>query len=191
LIGVPLGIWARRGLHHLKEAGQQVKTGVKPGWGLLLCGFSVGCTGQGIVASTLGLMLKREFGETVDLWGISLGVATLTGLLLAGRWIADLMAPVLGAITDRLGRPISALIFFEMGAFALTGGVWLGGPVALVMGVLLFYINATGVAISLSSEAGSRGSKSLASYVTASDCGSAAGPILGCLVLFWEGLCTL
>ena len=65
LVGVPLGVWARHGLQNVRDTSKQVQVGIKPGWGLLVFGFCIGCVGQGIIASTLGLMLKREFGEGV------------------------------------------------------------------------------------------------------------------------------
>ena len=56
-------------------------------------------------------------------------------------------------------------------------------PVLLIAAVLAFYVTATGVAVVLHAEAGSGGSRRVASYVTASDFGSAAGPNLGWLLL--------
>ena len=186
LVGVPLGVWARHGLQNVRDTSKQVQVGIKPGWGLLVCGFCIGCVGQGIIASTLGLMLKREFGEGVELWdGYVIGVATLTGGLLAVRWGADLLSPILGMITDRLGPSLGALMFFEIGALALGAVVWVGGTVALLLGICLFYVTATGVSVTLVAVAGARGSKALASYVTATDCGAALGPILGWLAPQW------
>jgi hypothetical protein len=49
----------------------------------------------------------------------------------------------------------------------------------LVICVLLFFACGVGLTVVMISESGTRGTRSLASYVTASDFGSATGPMLG------------
>jgi MFS family permease len=180
LLCVPLGPWSRRGLPRTRPPDRSASESISRG--LLVCGFASGCVGQGLIAATLGAILGARLGD-VDL-GFGLGVASLTGLLLASRWVADLLAPILGHIADRVGRRRSGAVYFAAGAgvlgLAATPQI---SPALMIGAVLAFYVTATGVAVVLQAEAGSGGSRRVASYVTASDFGSAAGPNLGWLLL--------
>ena len=96
------------------------------------------------------------------------------------RWVSDLAgAPLLGYLSDVLGRRGSASAYFAIGALALGVGTTMSGLIALVAVVLTFFLCAVGVTVVLMAEAGSRGPRTVASYVTAADVGSAVGPILG------------
>ena len=181
LLSVPLGPLSRRSLPSRQEAASadHRAVGQASSWPLLLCGLVVGCVGQGILASTLGFMLRGEVGAGAQIGGISIGVATLTGMKLASRWIADLSAPLMGALTDRVGVRAGAFCYFCLGGASLLCATVMPGAGALVGGILLFYVCATGVGVTLSAQAGLRGPQAVASYVTASDLGSAIGPNLG------------
>ncbi|MFP6588980.1 MAG: MFS transporter [Candidatus Latescibacterota bacterium] len=180
LLCVPLGPWSRRGLPPTRPP--HISASEPNSRGLLVCGFASGCVGQGLIAATLGAVLSARLGD-VDL-GFGLGVASLTGMLLASRWVADLLAPILGHVADRVGRRRSGTVYFVAGALVLgLAAVPQISPVLLIAAVLAFYVTATGVAVVLHAEAGSGGSRRVASYVTASDFGSAAGPNLGWLLL--------
>ena len=61
-------------------------------------------------------MIYDKVGDQLTVAGVAIGVATLTGLLLASRWIADLAAPLMGAVSDKVGRRRGALVFFLLGA---------------------------------------------------------------------------
>jgi MFS family permease len=182
LVCVPLGPLSRAGLPRTRPSDTQSSGPIKPG--LLVCGFASGCVGQGLIAATLGAVLGARLGD-VDLGGaLGLGVASLTGVLLASRWVADLLAPVLGHIADRVGRRRSGAVYFAAGAAVLALAAAPQVPTSvMVLAILAFYVTATGVAVVLQAEAGSGGSRRVASYVTASDFGSAAGPNLGWLLL--------
>lgn len=178
LLGAPLGWLSRKDLPH--QDYTRSGTGLRWSPELLFCGFVVGSVGPGMMMSTLGLVLKETVGESLVVFGLVIGVATLNGLLLAGRWITDALgAPMLGAVSDKLGRRWSAMVYFGIGALALFCGVWVSHLWALVICVLVFFACGVGVSVVLVSEAGLRGSRSVASYVTASDFGSATGPMLG------------
>jgi MFS family permease len=182
MLCVPLGPWSRRGLPRTRP--QDTSVSGPTAKGLLFCGFASGCVGQGLIAATLGAVLGAKLGD-VDLGGaLGLGVASLTGLLLASRWIADLLAPVLGHIADRVGRRRTGAVYFIAGAIVLAiASAPQLPPLLMIVAVLAFYVTATGVAVVLQAEAGHGGSRTVASYVTASDLGSAVGPNLGWLIL--------
>lgn len=184
LMGVPLGILSRWRLPHVARGLSGLEA---PAWrdvGLLACGFVVGCVGAGLMMSTLGMVLKASLGNSLTVGGLVIGVATLNGMLLASRWVTDsLCAPVLGALSDRIGRRRGALLFFGLGSLALLTASRMPGTAPLVVLVLLFFACGVGATVVMVSEAGLRGARAVASYVTASDMGSAAGPMLGWMTL--------
>lgn len=182
LLSVPLGPLSRRGLPRSQRSDPTRADGA--GAGLLLCGFASGCVDQGLLAATLGAVLSARFGGGETPLAAGLGVASLTGLLLACRWIADLLAPALGAAADAAGRRRAGALFFAAGAAVLAVAALPSvSSGSMIAAVLLFYLCATGVAVTLNAEAGIGGPRAVASYVTASDFGSAVGPNLGWLAL--------
>ncbi len=185
LFAVVLGGWSRQGLEHVESKGEGTGPGSSAGAGLLCAGFVVGCVGLGGLMSILGLVLKEEVGDSLSVWGMGIGVATLTGALLASRWFADLMAPIMGVFADRIGRSLGGMFFFALGAVMLLILAAAPGVLLLVVGVPVFFICATGATTALTSEAGVRGPRAVAAYVTASDLGSATGPVLGWMAPQW------
>jgi hypothetical protein len=129
--------------------------------------------------STLGLVLAQQVGAGLTGPGFAVGVATLTGALLAGRWVAEMTAPLLGGFSDRLGRRFAALGFLELGGLLLAAAALSSGLLLLAAMVLLFFLCATGANVVLVAEAGVRGDRCVAAYVTAVDLGAACGPVLG------------
>lgn len=180
LLGVPLARLSRRELPQRPSPASQAQDFDAASKGLIACGFIVGCAGPGLMMSMLGMILKETVGSSLSVAGFTVGVATLTGLLLALRWVSDLAgAPLLGHLSDALGRRGSASAYFAVGGLAMAVGTTTSGLVALIVVVLAFFLCAVGVNIVLMAEAGSQGPKAVASYVTASDVGSAIGPIIG------------
>ena len=179
---VPLGPLARRLSPPLRQSTAD-DTARRPNRALLMCGFVSGAVGQGLLASTLGAVIATRQPGGIDFLGFSLGVATLTGLLLSSRWLTDLSAPVFGASVDRWGGRQMGATYFLLGAIALFAAAFSSSVAGLVGSVLLFYASAAGVGVVLHSMAGAGGSRQIARYVTASDLGSAAGPNIGWLVL--------
>ena len=180
LAAVPLGAISRRALTQ-KDEERELGTGESISPGLLGCGFVVGCAGTGLMISTLGVILKETVGSSVSVFGVVIGVATLNGFMLAARWVPELTAaPLLGHLGDRVGRKKSAAIYFLMGSMALVVGStsWARGG-GMILAVLVFFFCAVGATVTLMTEAGSRGSRTVARFVTASDLGSAVGPVLG------------
>lgn len=180
LLGVPLGVASRR-----RAPGKVVPDAItRPqvgGYvGLMACGFVVGSVGAGLMMSTLGSILKASVGDAVTIAGVVIGVATLNGMLLTARWVTDgLTAPMLGAVSDSIGRKRAALIFFGLGTASMAGAATATGPLVMILLVLVFFACGVGATVTMMSEAGTRGSKAVAAYVTASDTGSAVGPVLG------------
>ncbi|HCK08640.1 MAG TPA: hypothetical protein DHW45_02120, partial [Candidatus Latescibacteria bacterium] len=104
----------------------------------------------------------------------------LNGLFLSARWIADFFgAPVLGHVGDRLGRKRATTMLFAIGTVALSISATVDALTAIALAILLFFLCAVGLTTILLAEAGRRGSRATARYVTASDFGAALGPALG------------
>ena len=183
LCGVPLGWLGRRAVPH-QEVNLNKKEGKRWSPELLFCGFVIGCVGPGMMKSTLGVVLKDTVGDSVSVFDVVIGVATLNGLLLATRWITDALgAPLLGAVSDKMGRRRASIVYFIGGMTALFVASLVSHLVLLVICVLVFFTCGVGLTVVMIAESGTRGSRSLASYVTASDFGSASGPMLGWLTL--------
>ncbi len=185
LAAVLPGVVSQRELHHYKSASPQPKTEPqgRNGSALLLCGFIVRCV-TAIIMTTLGLALAEKVGPSIMVAGLIIGVATLNGVLLAGRWLTDsLGAPFLGALADRIGHWRATCVFFVAGGVVLLLAALGSGTVGLIVLVLVFFVCATALAVALAAEAGRTGSRTIASYVTAADIGSATGPLLGWTIL--------
>jgi MFS family permease len=183
LVMVPLGPIARRHGPARRQVTTNPNVSIRPSRALLWCGFVSGAVGQGLLASTLGVVIATRQPDGIEAYGITIGVATLTGLLLASRWLTDLSAPLFGISVDRWGPKRMATIYFIGGGLALVLAAGSASMTGLVSSVVLFYACAAGVGVVLHSMAGAGGATAIARYVTASDLGSAVGPNIGWLVL--------
>jgi predicted MFS family arabinose efflux permease len=184
LLGIPAAIAALKGkprFGSISRSESPVDVEIKRIIPLLFCGLAVGCVGPGIITSTMGYILHNQMGDSVLLGRILIGIATVTGIVLAMRHILNtLAAPLIGALLDRIGHDRGALIFSILGALVLFFTALFTGIIifVIVMTVMVFACS-TALNIAFSAEAGRRGSKTYALYASASDLGSALGPVLG------------
>ena len=179
LLALPLGSFSFSGDVHSEVRDNEKRKVVNAGKGVVFGGFAIGFVGQGALMSTLGLFLTKEIGTGITLGSFFIGVATLTGGLMATRWLADLLAPLLGALSDLWGRRFGSIVFLIVGSCAL-GAAGLEGNLSIrVFCIILFFVCATGASVALVAEAGLRGATAVASYVTAVDLGACAGPLAG------------
>jgi predicted MFS family arabinose efflux permease len=163
---------------------------------LSLRGFIVSLVGAGLVMSTLGYLLRVRVGDSLALGGSVIGVATITGTLLAlHHFIGGVGSPLFGAVVDRVGTRWTQIGAFAMAgasmvALAITGSLWLLFPL-----VVLFFVGAAASRLAVEAQAAVAGPRAYADLVTAMDFGSAAGPLLGWLgieltqstIVFWGG----
>jgi MFS family permease len=179
LFAAPLGFLSQRGLNLIKTTPSNI-TFVRTDLGIMLCGFAIGIVGFGLIVSTLGLILRERVGMSMNLLGHTIGVATLTGMVLSVRWVLDSIgSPLLGAVADRMGRERSIPVLFVLGAMAMTFSSLSFGVLWMIGGVLVVFFCGTLLGITISARAGQQGAKAVASYATAFDLGSALGPLIG------------
>ncbi len=185
LLGTPLGVLSGRwhGAGRIRAENTRRRNGGGTG-ALLACGLVCGCVGPGLVAATLGHILKQRVGESVAVGTVVVGIATLNGLLLAARHAIGLLgSPGLGMLGDRIGHRRGMVAFFSAATVALLAAAWVDALIALVAAVLAFFICMTALQVILSAEAGKCGPKTYASYATTADLGAAIGPLLGWTML--------
>ena len=179
VVSAPLGFLSQKGADHFRKVPLRI-TIMKANLGTMLCGFAVGIVGLGLMMSTLGFLLKEQVGMSMNVFGNTVGVATLTGTVLGIRWI--LIAggsPVLGAIADRIGRKRSIPVLFMIGAGVLGLAGLPFGPFWMICGVLILFCCETLLHTLITAWAGQQGPRFVVSYVTAYDLGAAIGPLLG------------
>ena len=138
----------------------------------------------GAAVATIGLLLYRRYGDTLELGGFSIGIAAVAGLFVATKFAADiLISPIFGDISDRLGRrPVTAVAV----ALTVAGLLLLAFPFPLpilALGAILISVAAAGLYIVLETWAtdlaGSGDWRLLMStFATARDVGSALAPLL-------------
>jgi MFS family permease len=187
LAGFPLGGISQKHTPIVKpeiDPRQRQKDGSVHLHGVLACGFIMGCVGPGLIMSTLGAILEHKMGSSISLGNFLIGVATLNGVLLGGRWILEsLCAPFLGALNDRFGTRLGMVVFFSLGGISLfTCGIT-SHILVLIIFIILYFVSGTSLAAGIAAEAGRSGSRSIALYASALDLGAAIGPVLSWMIL--------
>lgn len=151
----------------------------------------------GIFVSTLGLYLAGLWGESVQVYGRTIGVATLTGLALsANTLISMLFTPLIGSLSDRAGSRwqvvggglLPGIVGFGLLALSLPFSLLLGLPLASITNS-----SNQGLSTALMGDlsGGKRHGRSLGALYTVGDLGSAIGPMLAFAVLPVWGISVL
>jgi MFS family permease len=159
-----------------------------------VCGFANGFVTSGLVTSTLGLLLKTHYGSAIALGGMSIGIASLTGLLLSTRWAVDFgLGPYLGHLSDRLGRHRVILTAFLIGTLALLAFASVAAFIPLSLAAVAIFISSTALSAALDASLGDLASpgeraRTIGRYATFTDLGAACGPLLGYALGVWLGL---
>ena len=179
------------------QAHPQAQPQTRPGRVYILhfLGFIFGFIMNGVVVGTLALLVLQRYGESVGLFGTVLGAATLSGLLLGVRWVAEIAwGPLAGAVGDRVGAERAVLVSAAAMAAGLAGLAWASGPHLLILLETGVFVAGVTLSACLDSVVGrvaigtNRVNKVMSLYVTAQDLGSALGPLVGYLVGVGVGL---
>lgn len=139
----------------------------------------------GLVSSTLGYLLQQRFGMSANIGSVTIGMASLTGILLGGRGFLDLaIAPLAGSLSDRWGR--HRLVLMALPAGALLVGLYSLMHILVAITVITFLVflcsitlNVTFNAIAGDIAPPDKRSMFLSLFVTFQDLGAALGPLLG------------
>lgn len=143
----------------------------------------------GLASATLGYMLKTRFGPTPDVWVWSIGIASLTGLLLSSRGFLDLgFAPVAGYLADRWGRHRMIVGAMPLGVVMVAVLALSPSLAFVVVVIVLLFASGTTLNVAFNALAGDiapadKRSTYLSLFVTCQDLGAAIGPLLG----YWIG----
>ena len=148
--------------------------------------FASSFAGRGVLRSTLGLLLKQRFGMSVQMGPFLLGIASLTGLLLAGNsLLLAASSPLAGSFSDRIGDRWLVILLgllINAGGFLILAGSQGGG--AILLGILITALGSGMVIAALMAAVGDlapsgRGGLVMGGFAMANDLGGTAGPLVG------------
>jgi len=139
----------------------------------------------GLFISTAGYLVRTVAGDGATLLGAVIGVGTLTGLLVATRFVADLgLSTVFGHLSDRIGRP--RVIIVAQGTAAVAMAIVAMSPTLAVAIPMFAVVFTAGTALTIALNASAAeiappGMRAviLGRYTTWADIGSGSGPIIG------------
>jgi MFS family permease len=150
---------------------------------------------NGVVMSTVSLYRSQVFGETVDLGGVAVGVASVGGMLLAMRSVAGMASgPLSGYLSDRAGDrwPVVRLgtVVGAFGLLALAGwtSIWVVVVAVLFISASSATLMTAVVALTGDLTAGGDQGAAMGGLAAAGDLGSATGPLLAYGLLSLVGL---
>ena len=148
----------------------------------------------GVTGAVLSLLLQERVGATLSLGAVLLPIASLTGIIAAGKdTLSFLAAPLSGRLSDWLGNRwtliIAALI---LGFFALLLTA-VGQGIMVVVGILMGAVTTSILQTQVTALAGdySRANQQgriLGIFNTVGDMGSAGGPLLAFALINPDGL---
>jgi MFS family permease len=153
-------------------------------WGVYGGAILTGMVGSPLVLATLGLLLVERHGESIPVFGLVVGAATLNGAFLGLRFsIQPVWAPLAGHLSDRFGR----LRFATLMGLVTIAGMWAlsfpGGLGWTFAGAAVAFIGGPALRVSSDALAGDAAppearARFLGWYSNATDLGSALGPLL-------------
>ena len=177
LLAIPIGVKARLPSRpmFIRTAMPTSKTMGKLGLYPVI-GFALGVVGPGLVMASLGAVLLDRLGTTTA----TISAATLTGTVLAVRYVLDsLAAPWLGGLSDRFGIRSTVVGFMAIGGAALILAASANNIFLVVVLTILFFAMGTALQAGVTGAVSQLGSGHFRYYITAMDFGAACGPLLG------------
>ena len=141
----------------------------------------------GVLAATMGLLVQDWLSSA----GLTLGVATLTGALMAGRTLLSMVAaPLAGAASDRLGSRWGVAGWgLAIGVIGMALVAW-GSPMAILAGVSLGAVAGGSIQALVTALTGdlvsqAQRGRAIGLLHTAGDLGSAIGPPAAYALIPW------
>lgn len=151
-------------------------------------GFVNSFANRGLVVASISYVLQKRIGAESHIFGMGVGIATLSGMVLASRWLCTfLFSPLVGHLSDRHGRRRILLLSFFMEAVALLAIGLVPLPLWTVVGAVgMFFAGSVTETVLSATVADIAGTGDVAAkmsvFATFDDMGAAAGPLLGYLV---------
>ncbi len=150
--------------------------------------FGAAFAANGLVIATISPFLADLYGEKATIFGVSIGIVTLAGLLVGVRWFGDLILSVpMGHLSDVWGRRRTVMTgsVLTLAAMLVVGLATQAEVIVAALPLLL--ITGSLLAVALDASAGDAvpdeaRAGSMARYATWLDMGSAMGPIAGLLI---------
>ncbi len=137
-----------------------------------------------ILIATASLFLAERFGGRAGGVLLGLEVGALAGIVLGTRWFSDLfLGAVMGALSDRVGRIRLTVLLISLLSLGLVVMLWASSLLS-ILALLAVLIISTGVNVVLDAYANQLALVTpqpelfVGAYATASDFGSAFGPLL-------------
>ncbi len=141
----------------------------------------------GVLTATMALLVQDRLPST----GLTLGVATLTGVLMAGRtFLSTISAPLAGTLSDRLGDRWKVMAGgLIVGMASMTLIAW-GTPAAILAGISLGAVTGGSVQALVTALTGdvvnqAQRGRAIGLLHTVGDLGSALGPLVAYALLPW------
>ena len=141
----------------------------------------------GVLAATMALLVQDWLSST----SLTLGVATLTGVLMAGRTLLSMVAaPVAGTASDRLGSRWGVVGWgLAIGIVGMALVAW-GAPIAILAGVSLGAVAGGSIQALVTALTGdlvsqAQRGRAIGLLHTAGDLGSAIGPPAAYALIPW------
>jgi MFS family permease len=144
----------------------------------------------GVLAATMALLVADQLAIT----DLRLGIATATGILMAGRTLLGILAaPIAGVISDKIGsrwRVTSASLFIGVIGMLLISR---GNPSAILFGIVFGAVAGSSLQALTTAIVGDAVSdpyrgRAIGLLHTSGDLGSALGPLAAYALLPWIGL---
>jgi MFS family permease len=175
----------------LLEAGP--RPALRANWGLWVAVSLQGINRfvtAGVLTATMGLLVQDRLQSA----SLILGVATLTGVLMAGRaLLSTVAAPLAGTISDWLGSRWRVAVWgLAIGTISMALVAW-GAPIAILTGISLGAVAGGSVQALVTALTGdlvnqAQRGRAIGLLHTAGDLGSAIGPPAAYALIPWIGL---
>lgn len=140
---------------------------------------------SGVVISTTSLFLADRLQQNERSLFFGLGIGSIAGILQGVRWLSDItFGPTVGRISDRLGQTAMALGLGSLGFSALVGLSTLTDLRFVLPCLFIYFLCDSGMNVTLSAAASGAALEQerphvfIGLYTTATDLGSALGPLL-------------
>ena len=170
-----------------------IRLRLRANWGLWVAASLQGINRfvtAGVLAATMGLLVQDHLPSA----GLSLGVATLTGALMAGRTLlSTVAAPLAGTTSDWLGSRWRVVAWgLAIGIISMALIAW-GAPIAILTGISLGAVAGGSVQALVTALTGdlvsqAQRGRAIGLLHTAGDLGSAIGPPAAYALIPWIGL---